>query len=255
MLKTKTTGRLLFAAVLAFSFSITQGNADDLLTEPFPGSLFQDNNNSTSAKPAPNETAVKQATQERIQHANSTMQNQMQKVAGWLQEFSLRNQNRFPGVYGSSNSIERACEVQLTELVGANPYGSGTFGGVSAQELNGLSPGLSYYYNADGTPATGSPLANDEWTSELTADSAQRINLKMDQSMTRSTLDSYRSDPPMNWQAAPGTITAAGNGQGFFYVWGAGYDGKPVRDFNGKVYILDVTTGSTTGDVGQEAGY
>ena len=250
MLNTK---RLFLVGLMSIGFAATQASADDL-QEPFPGALFPDNSTSSSSKPA-DPSAVKQAAQERIQHANSTMRNQIQKVASWLQEFSLRNQNRFPGVYGSSDTIERACEVQLTELVGSNPYGSGGSGGIASAELNGLSPGLSYYYNSDGSPATGSPLANDEWTSELTADSAHRINLQMDQSMTKSTLNYYRTDPPMNWQAAPGTITAAGNGQGFLYVWGAGYDGKPVKDYDGKVYIVDANTASTTNDGAQEAGY
>lgn len=253
MLKTKHASLILLGA-LSFSFSVTQASAD--ITEPFPGSLFPDKSSSTpSTLKTPDSSAVKQAGQDRIRHANSTMRTQIQQVASWLQEFSLRNQNRFPGVYGSSDTIERACEVQLTELVGANPYGSGENGSVAAQELNGLSPGLAQFYNSDGTPAAGSPLANSEWTAELSADSAHRINLQMDQSMTKSTLDSYRSQPPLNWQAAPGTITAAGNGQGFFYVWGAGHDGRPVEDIGGKTYIVDVTTGSTTGDANQEAGY
>lgn len=253
MLKKKWNEHLILAGLLTISFSTMQAKADDL-AEPFPGSLFPSDNSSapSTSKPAPDQSAIKQAAQQRIQHANDSMRNQIQKVASWLQEFSLRNQNRFPGVYGTSDTIERACEVQLTELVGPNPYGSGSDGSVAAQELNGLSPGLSYYYNADGTPATGSPLANDEWTSELSADSAHRINLQMDQSSSAATLDSYKSDPPLNWQAAPGTITAAGNGQGFFYVWGAGHDGKPVRDYNGKVYIVKANTG---GAGNQEAGY
>lgn len=47
------------------------------------------------------------------------MRQQMQKVASWLQEFSLRNQNRFPGVYGDWGTIGRRAQVQLTILVGA----------------------------------------------------------------------------------------------------------------------------------------
>jgi hypothetical protein len=182
------------------------------------------------------------------------MRRQIQKVASWLQEFSLRNLNRFPGTYGSSGTIGRAAEVQLTELVGANPY-AGVNAPVKDRELNGLSPGLSYYYNSDGTAVTSSPMANDEWTAELTADNAHRIQLSMDTNASDGELDSFRNDPPDSMQGVPGTICAAGNGQGYLYAYGIGADGKVLKDFNGKPYIVSAQTGNNVNDQGQEAGY
>lgn len=210
----------------------------------------------TSDAPAKKDPeALKREYKAMVDSDDEQMRNQIQKVASWLQEFSMRNQNRFPGVYGSSNTIERASEVQLTELAGANPYSNITRG-VQDRELSGLAPGLAYYYGANGAPVAGSPLANDEYTSELTADNAHRINLQMDQSFSEQTLQSYRNEPPLNWQANPGTITGAGDGQGHLYVWGAGVDGKPVKNPGGEgTYIVSAQTANTVEDQGQEAGY
>ncbi len=230
----------------------------------FPSSLFPDekSNSNSSGKSSDssdssNKSSSSQAMpayKEMLAHADQQMRAEIQKVASWLEEFSLRNQNRFPGVYGSSGTIERAAEVQLTELAGPNPYDA-VAQAVQSRELNGLSPGLAYYYNPDGSPVSSSPLANDEWTAELSADNAQRIHLSMDQSASQQELDSFKADPPLNLQASPGTITGSGNGQGFLYVWGAGMDGKPVKDFDGKPYFAVAQTGNTVNDQGQEAGY
>lgn len=190
-----------------------------------------------------------------LERENDMLRAQVQKVASWLQEFCLRNLNRFPGVYGSSNTIGRAAEVQLTELVGPNPYVSANDGAIQDRELNGLNPGLTYNYNSDGTPIAGSPLANDEWTAELTADNAHRIQLQIDASASPGELDSFRRAPPSSMVASPGTIVGAGNSQGFLYVWAAGADGKPLKDINGSVYIVSSNVADNVEDVGQEAGY
>lgn len=232
--------------------------SDKLFPDEKSKPLFGDFNGSSgsvsSNRKPKDPAAAKKAYDEMISHEDDELRQQTQKVAGWLQEFSLRNQNRFPGVYGSSGTIERAAEVQLTELAGPNPYANATTG-ISSQGLNGLSPGLSYYYNSDGTPVSGSPIANSEWTAELTADNAHRISLSMDESANNSQIDQYRDNPPDNWQAPPGCISAAGNGQGFIYVWAAGIDGKPIKDYNGKTYIVAANTANNVEDQGQEAGY
>ena len=209
----------------------------------------------TKKNSAQSAAAQKEQMKALLQSDDDEMRRQMQKVAGWLQEFCLRNQNRFPGNYGSSGTIERAAEVQLTELVGSNPYAN-AIGAVQDGELNGLSPGLSYYYNSDGTPNTSGPVANDEWTAELTADNAHRIQLAMDQSINPTTLDEYRKSPPLNWTGQPGTIYGYGDGQGNLYVWGAGFDGKPLKNPGGMgTYILFAQTANNVEDQGQEANY
>lgn len=232
----------------------------------FPGSLFPEDKktplfpkfnteessiSSTRPKSSAPDT---RALQDTIARDDDLMRNQMQKVAGWLQEFSLRNQNRFPGTYGSSGTIERAAEVQLTELVGANPY-SNVSTNVSAGGLDNLAPGLPYYYS-DGSPAEGSPMSNDEWTAEVAADNVHRIKLQQDGSASVAEVDNMRKFPPTSMQADPGTIWASGNGQGFIYVWGAGIDGKPIKDPGGRQpYIITARTGTTVEDQGVEAGY
>ncbi|MBX9690718.1 MAG: hypothetical protein K2X27_28645 [Candidatus Obscuribacterales bacterium] len=231
--------------------------ADD---ELFPNKLFQNedkplfsDSNSNSSPSTTKEAALSKTTKRpELERANEEMRNQIQRVAGWLREFSLRNQNRFPGVYGDANTIGRASRVQLTELAGANPYKE-LSSQIKSDGSNELSSALFYSYFAGGSPTTVRPLANDEWTAELTAENANRINLQMDRSASNGQLTSYRDlGAPSNWEAAPGTITACGNGQGFLYVWGAGADGKPVKDSNGKPYIVSADTGSTLNDQVQQ---
>lgn len=77
----------------------------------------------------------------------------------------------------------------------------------------------------------------------------------MDQSASDLQIESWRNDPPLNMQAPPGTIIGCGNGQGYIYVWGAGIDGKPVKDYNGKPYIITTQTANRVEHQGQEAGY
>lgn len=260
--------RSTFAALVLLS-SVLALNAPNAFADDnlFPDNLFPDDKSKplfsdftmdkakSSSSSSKNPDAQKKELKAMVSRADNAMRREMQNVASWLQEFSMRNQNRFPGQYIGSGDLGRAAEVQLTELVGPNPYASAS-GYVQAQGLNGLSPGLAAYYNSDGTPVSNSPLANDEWTSEIDANNAHRIQLLLDSGASDGEIASDRSDPPLSWQAAPGTITACGNGQGFIYVWGAGIDGKPLKDFDGKTtLILTALTGNTTGDQGQEAGF
>jgi hypothetical protein len=252
----------LAGALLGLSACQSALAADSL----FPDSLFPDDQNNSfppdlnvdqsvkTIKQTRDVEAARRAYKDMVERDDQQMRAQMQRVAGWLQAFSLRNQHRFPGVYGSTGSVERAAQVQLTELVGANPYANVTTGVVN-QGLNGLSPGLPAYYNNDGSPVANSPFANDEWTAELTADNVGRVKLQMDGSASPGEVDSMRNDPPSTMQAAPGTIVASGNGQGYIYVWGAGIDGNPLRDFNGKIFIVSSQTWNTVEDQGQEADY
>lgn len=218
-----------------------QGGVRDL----FPGDLFPDSKTSPqssgSSSSAASSSSASSSTAQMEQKMSQQLQNyqldlqlrtQMQRVAGWLQEFGLRNQGRFPGLEtGDEGGLKRQAMVQLTELVGSNPYaGGGTSTNPTVGELNGLGPGISYFYNSNGTPVTGSPIASDEWTSEITAENAGRINLQLDLGLTQGEIESFRNDPPTSWEAAPGTITAMGNGQGFICVWGAGRDGKPIPE-------------------------
>lgn len=255
---------LAFAATLPVSALDATDPSDidkDLqsgVTDLFPGELFPPESSSSSA-PSSSVSAndpqalaqQKMAEQLQFFQLDTQMRSQMDRVSSWLTEYGQRNYGHFPGVEtGDSWGEKRSAMVQLTELVGNNPYTGGANTIARAGELNGLSPGLSYFYNTNGTPVTGSPIASDEWTSELTAEKSGRINLQMDYSLSPNTIDSYRNDPPSNWEAAPGTITAIGNGQGFFAIWGAGHDGKPIKDApnSKRPYVIAQRVFATTDD-------
>lgn len=220
----------------------------------FPGDMFPPDAKPTSSVSANNPQATaqqKMAEQLQFFQLDTQLRSQMNRVGSWLTEFGQRNQGRFPGVEtGDSWGLKRNATVQLTELVGNNPYSGATNIPATDGELNGLSPGLAYFYNSTGSPVTGSPIASDEWTSELTAEKAGRINLQMDYGLTAGQIDSYRNNPPSNWEAAPGTITATGNGQGFFFIWGAGHDGKPITEGpnSKRPYVIAQRVQSTVDD-------
>lgn len=267
MKRSKT--RLTLLAALA-CFAVMPVAADDILDtsdidkdlqsgvrDMFPGELFpadgKDTTAPSSSVSANSQTSAQQKMAQQLQYfqLDTQLRSQMDRVGSWLTEFGQRNQGRFPGVEtGDSWGLKRNATVQLTELVGNNPYAGASNIPATAGELNGLSPGLQYFYNANGSPITGSPIASDEWTSELTAEKAGRINLQMDYGLTAGQIDSYRNDPPSNWEAAPGTITALGNGQGFFAVWGAGHDGKPITEGpnSKRPYVIAQSVQSTVDD-------
>ncbi|MBY0358106.1 MAG: hypothetical protein K2W82_08905 [Candidatus Obscuribacterales bacterium] len=197
------------------------------------------------AKQSKSDSAAKPATSE----GDSEMRQQMSKVSSWLQEFSLRNHGNFPGIASDTNSPQAASQVQLTELVGPNPYADVASASPSNEELNGLGPGISAYYGSEGSPASGSPVESDEWMAEQQAQKVGRVQLGMDYSISSSSIEAWRNEPPDSWRGAPGTIYANGNYQGLFYVWGAGIDGKPVKDSSGRrTYIVTGRTGATQQD-------
>lgn len=248
--------KLLMPLAILACFAVQPGFAADL----FNDDMFDSKTNnqfgdfdtpdasSSQSEQKPDPEAAKKAYKQMVDRADEQMRQQMMKVASWLQEFSMRNQNRFPGVYGSSGTTARAAAVQLTELVGKqSPYSSISSDSINARELIGLQPGLSFR-------GSGSPIASDEYTAELSSDAGGRIQLGVDGSANSNATDSYRNEPPGSWQAAPGTICANGTGSGYYYVWGAGVDGKPVKDINGQTYIIATDVSAKMDEQGQEYG-
>jgi hypothetical protein len=82
------------------------------------------------------------------------------------------------------------------------------------------------YLNAEGEQATP-PMADSKIDSD-------RIVFVRDFGLTVLEVDQYSADPPVDWRAKPGTITVITNDQYLFIIWGAGADGKPLRDFGSK---------------------
>ncbi|HEY9792913.1 MAG TPA: hypothetical protein V6D22_21105 [Candidatus Obscuribacterales bacterium] len=168
------------------------------------------------------------------------MRRQMRSVAHWLYRYCLRNGSRFPGP-GTSNDIMWAAQTQLTELVPNNPYNYGP-----TQNMNW---GIPATFNPNGSFAAGSPVWNDQYQEGLAANQYNRVQLQLDYGLNPTMAVQDASTPPQDWSAAPGTITAVGNNQGFFIVWGADKNGKPIRNpVNGKTYIITVSTSGTVND-------
>jgi|GEM_PF-6816027 len=168
------------------------------------------------------------------------MRSQMMRVARWLELYGIRN-TRFPGF---QNDEMYAAQVQLTELVPNNPYLPGV-------TMNPGAAGVPAYYNTDGSPMTGSVPWQDNWMNHIQAQNNQRILLSINYSITPQQIDQWTKDPPDDWTAAPGTISAIGNNQGLFLVWGAGADGKPIKNlYTGTTLII---TGKTYGNVNDQS--
>lgn len=171
---------------------------------------------------------------------DSEMRRQMRAVAHWLYLYCLRNGSRFPG-QGTSPDIMWAAQTQLTELVPNNPYNYGP-----TETINW---GIPATFNANGSAASGSPVWNDQYQEGLHANQMNRVQLQFDYGLNSSTANYNADHPPQEWTAAPGTITAIGNNQGFFIVWGADRNGKPIRtSLNGRTFIISVSTSGTVND-------
>lgn len=226
------------------------GFSDDQMDKPlfeeqdkplFSGPLFGDTDTVIS-KPLPSpeqNSASKIDNRYRVDQRDQQMRGQMQQVAQWLTTYGIRNGSRFPGYV---NDEMYAAQVQLSELVPVNPYNPG-----STIQTAGF--GIPAHYNANGSPATGSPIWQDDYTSHLQAQQNARVLLNVDAGITPLEIDEWTKHPPEDWQADPGTITAIGNNQGLFIVWGAGADGKPIQNlYTGGTLIVVGTTSGTVND-------
>jgi hypothetical protein len=132
---------------------------------------------------------------------DAELRRQMQSVASWLQDFTVRN-SRFPS-FGDNTMW---AEQQLSILVPMNPYD---------------------FNDAIATSANTAPPPNG------------RVRLSIDQSLNGNAVQQFLNDPPLTWIADPGTISAISNNLDLYIVWAAGADGRPLRDSRtGRVYIV-----------------
>ncbi len=213
----------------------------------FDDHLFEDQNEPlfskrTESQPNPQaaaataEAAAVQKVQNKIDASfqDNEMRNQMKSCFEWMNTYLIRNGSRFPGVL--QNDILWSAKIQLTELVPNNPYNWG-----NVQQSGEM--GMPAYLNPDGTPQTGSPVWQNYWQEHLVSDQMNRINLVFNPGLNPQMVTDWYQNPPSDWQGTPGLITLIGNNQGFFIVWGAGRDGKPVSNpYNKGVYILGGNT-------------
>ncbi len=222
---------MFFAALLSVGFSIAtagSASADDLFSKK---SIFGDND-TLFDDPVPikkteggevTELKTQAAALKKIeqQHAvaNARAENdgqlfsQMRAVASWVDNYVVWN-HRFPELGDEST----AAFQQLNDLVPNNPYRSG-----ASYVVPGVPSDNTYLKNegeAIAPPMPGSKVDGD------------RIRFVRDYGLTVLAVDEYSKDPPVDWGAAPGTITIITNDQYLFIVWGAGADGKPLRDYS-----------------------
>jgi hypothetical protein len=238
----------LLAATMCIAGSAGNATADEpTFDKPFDKPLFSDSlfSNTDIGSSLDSDVSTKVTKQavnpgalvaQQINNSQVDMEfiRQLRSCTRWLQLYGIRNSSRFPGL---TNDESYAAQVQLNELVPNNPYNPG-YAQNSYQ-------GTAAWMNSNGSPATGSPVWADQWTEHLQASNNARVILAMDYSITPDIINQYAQHPPETWTAAPGTITCVGNGQGLFLVWGAGRDGKPVKNpANGLTYI---SAGSTSG--------
>jgi hypothetical protein len=153
---------------------------------------------------------------------NNRLYNQMTKVSDWFAQYCTWN-HRFP------EGLEQVAfaKQQLNQLVPNIPYQSG--------ELQ-LAQGL------DAEPDYANPLTSPEDSPQPieVAASMDRIQIQSaDLSLTNNDIQQYLTQPPQEWTAAPGTITAISNQTTTYVIWGAGRDGLPIKDPDtGKVRLI-----------------
>ncbi len=220
---------LVFACNLssAFAFPDSAAYASDLFSKK---SLFDDDDDLFNDKEV-KKTEAEQATRARIEAANRTARqhelvssmavndgqlfDQMRQVASWVDNWVVMN-HRFPEIGDETTYALQ----QLNELVPNNPYRAGSAYMVAGESVDNA------YLVQEGEPIpppmTGSKEDDD------------RVVFVRDYGLTVPEVNQYSADPPVDWRAKPGTITVITNDQYLFVVWGAGYDGKPLRDFGSK---------------------
>lgn len=156
-----------------------------------------------------------------LERCDSALFSQMREIAGWMDNWVVCN-HRFPEQGDEQTFVLN----QLNALIPNNPYVSGSFSVVSGADVN-----QQLAERDEDLPLQ--PIANAGFTG------VSRITLELDWSLTLNEIEAFSVEPPISWQAAPGTINVVSNNQYLFIVWGAGLDGKPIRDpLTGRVRMV-----------------
>jgi hypothetical protein len=155
-----------------------------------------------------------------LEQQDGQMFTDMRRVSNWVNQYCIWNK-RFP----EQGTEFREAKSQLNQLVPNNPY-------VSNKLL--LSQGLDadpVYTNPAGMPSYDTDY--QRWSYAVPDDQAanlHRIILTLDQSLTELDLQQDQQQAPDDWTAPAGSITVISNQQNLYAVWGAGRDGKPLKD-------------------------
>lgn len=221
-----TTCSLTSAICFASLLSCSPACADDLFSNK---SLFDNddlfNDNEVKKSEAAQASKAKVEAVNKAVHQREMMTSmaindgqlfdQMRQVASWVDNWVVFN-HRFPEVGDETTYALQ----QLNELVPNNPYRSGSAYMVSGETVDNA------YLNQEGEQPSP-PMADSKVDSD-------RVCFVRDYGLTVPEVDQFSADPPVDWRAKPGTITVITNDQYLFIIWGAGADGKPLRDFGSK---------------------
>ena len=165
--------------------------------------------------------AQSSAQQMALAELDDRMFRQMRQVSGWLDQYCMWN-HRWPEVGDETNEATQ----QLNQLVPNNPYANG---------LLTLGQGLdadSQYTDPNASPVD-MPAPDDQ------AANLNRVQLGIDNSMTEEDVREDMKNPPDSWTADPGTISGIGNQQTLYVIWGAGRNGKPLKDpLTGRTQLI-----------------
>lgn len=200
-----------------------------------------DSNGTTSTNPSGSRNGAAVSSAERatarmmrkmaLEESNTQLYQQMLRVSGWLDQYLTWN-HRWPEV-GDETAW---AQEQLNQQVPNNPFTRD-----KVQLIAGLDADPSYV-SADSDPTDPSPSPELSPSGDVpgTAANLNHIRIQIDTSLTALEIQQYLDDPPQEWTAPPGTITAISNFRDLFVVWGAGADGKPLRDLaSNKVKLLE----------------
>lgn len=158
---------------------------------------------------------------------NAVMQEEVRRVANYMENWCMRN-SRFP----TGNDETAATRAQLGLLVPENPYNlpeiEQPYG--YPQPVT-IMPGDQYHWNQN--------IESEEDSSVEIAQNPDRVRLVRDDSLTLNAITYYQKYPPTDWRAPAGTITCVGNNSGLVMVWGAGRNGRPIRDgLTGRLLLI-----------------
>lgn len=205
---------LLLGSLFGPCAAMAADKGDDLFADQ--GLFADDSFFSESKKPEPSEQekeAVRRQAQRSIRdaraEADSQLFQQMRAVANWVDNWILFN-HRFVE-YGDQTTMALQ---QLDDLVPNNPYSYSSTVSV---------PGL----DADANYEQVQEEAANYPTNTL---APHRVKFVRDFGMTTANIDQWSREVPSDWRETPGTITVITNDQYLFCVWGAGADGRAIKD-------------------------
>jgi hypothetical protein len=156
-----------------------------------------------------------------MEQEDNRMFTDMSRVSNWVNQYCIWN-HRFP----EQGDEFRDAKAQLNQLVPNNPYINSKL-----YLSQGLDADPVYAGNADVSPNSNTDYQKTPfYVPSDQAANLHRIQLVIDGSLSELEIQQWQTEPPDEWNAPAGTITVISNQQNLFCIWGAGLNGKPIRD-------------------------